>query len=261
MEKLFLTGKKDNVMSQLFLPSSKQPVPLPCTEPERAREEKRRSHISDDTNSVNWIISEAMQEDIRRVHVRPSDRPITNAEFQAFAPKLDFLGKSSKDFDSMPPIDRPGALNFILGKHPFPVSQWPLVFPFNRSAAFEKQTLFMHGDNDTQECLTRKLAWNPDSLHVHQLRELNDILQGPASTMKMGVLYTCNKLKCVVHCPCSVCHDDRDNCKLECRDDVGIGCNSQCLEHQINLPRLFDSETDLFTIVTNKLGCYRIGIP
>ena len=232
MESFFLTGKNfsktDSIISQLFLPSSKQPVPLPSTEPERSIEEKRRSHISDDKNSLKLMKSEAMQEDIRPVHIEPSDLPLTFPEFQAFAPILDFMGKSSRDFKSLPPIDRPGALNFILGNHPFPLSQGPLVFPFNKSAAFEKQTLFTHADSDTQECrcmewiptLTGKLAWSASSLHVHNLSEPVDTVQGPASTKNMGVLYSCNKLKCVVHCPCSVCNDDRDNCKLMCREEA-----------------------------------------
>ena len=268
MERLFLTGKnfnkKDSITSNLFLPISKQPVPLPSTEPERTIEETRRSHISDDKNSLNWIINEAVEEEIRPNHVKPSDRAITYDEFKTFAPKLDFLGK---DFRSMPPIDRPGALNCILGKHPFPLSQGPLVFPINKIAAFEKQTLFTHADSDPQECmewipmLTGKLAWNPNSLHVHDLSEPINSVQGPASTKKMDILYTCDNLKCVVHCPCSVCNDDRDNCKLMCREEVCDGCNSQCLEHQIKLPRSFDSEKDLYTIVTNTLGCYKIGIP
>ena len=218
MERFCLTGKnfskKDSVISQLFLPTSKQPVPLPSTEPERSIEEKRRSHSSADKNSLKWIISEVVQKEIGPAHVKPSDRAIKYSEFQTFAPKLDFLGK---DFGSIPSIDRPGALNFILGNHPFPLSQGPLVFPINKSAAFETQTLFTHDDSDTEECmewipvLTGNLAWDPKSLHVHNLCESFNGVQGPASTKKMGVLYTCNMLKCIVHCPCSVCNYDRDN--------------------------------------------------
>ena len=59
---------------------------------------------------------------------------------------------------------------------------------------------------------------------------------------------------------CSLCNDYK-TCKLLCRDEVCGRCNGQCLSHQIKLPRLFNPETDLFTLVTNNLCGYRFGIP
>ena len=263
MEKLFLTVKNGSITHQLFLPSSKQPVPLPNSEPAKSEEEKRRSHISDDTNSLNWIINKAVLQTGTKIgHHRAHNRHNVVSEFRKYLPNSDCWKESSNDFD-MPPIDEPGALNFILSRHPFPLGQGPVIMPLDES--FKNQTLFTH--EDTQECLewvpvlTGNNAWSPDSLHVHNVHEPVHTVKGPASTMTMGVLYTCSKLTCVVHCPCSICQDKRNNCQLSCRGEVCNGCNSQCLKHQIQLPRLFDSESDLFTLVTNRLGCYRFGIP
>ena len=130
---------------------------------------------------------------------------------------------------------------------------------------FENRTMFTHPE--TQKCfewvpsLTGKDAWNPDSIQICDLQDPVNGVQGPASTKTMGIIYTCNKLKCVVHCPCSVCNDKKKTCTFLCRDKLCCECSSQCLKHQIKLPRLFNSETDLFTLVTNKLDCYRFAIP
>ena len=255
MAKVFLTGLKanDSTKLHLYLPNIKQPVDLPSNGLARSHEEKRRSHISEDKANMNKLIS----------------RSVRHGKFW------------SKHTSS---IDNTGVLNSILGRHPFPLGQGPIVIPLDNNAGwycdrkiqlcpkevFENRTIFNHAD--TQGCfewvptVTGNAAWNPDKLQdqMYDLQDLQNpdiIVQGPASTMTMGIVYTCNKLKCVVHCPCSVCNDNSKNCKLICHDEVCGGCNSQCLNHQIQLPRTFNSETDLFTFVTNHLDCYRFGIP
>ena len=120
--------------------------------------------------------------------------------------------------------------------------------------------MFTHPDE--QQCfewvptITGQHAWNQDSLNAQmcELKTLQDpdkIVQGPASTMSMGLIYTCNKMKCIVHCPCSLCNEEK-TCALLCRDIFCEKCSSQCLNHQINLPRLFNSETNLYTLVLDS---------
>ena len=36
-------------------------------------------------------------------------------------------------------------------------------------------------------------------------------VEGVASNRNMGLMYTCKFLKCVIHCPCRICRDERRN--------------------------------------------------
>ena len=153
MVKFFLTGFREREAStlskyHLFLPSSKQPVPLPSSEPARKTEERRRSRISEDKRSLNSFISEAVHEQRSSLHIQPT---------------------SSSTFGYISPIDKPGALNYLLSKHPFPLNQGPVIIPIDNGAAwdyekaeqsspkgvFETRTMFTHAD--TQECF----EWAP----------------------------------------------------------------------------------------------------
>ena len=153
----------------------------------------------------------------------------------------------------------------------FPFSQGPLVRPLDwyldkvsEKEASENKTLFKHEDG--QECfewipkVTGLNAWN-DNTQMYDLQNPAYSVQGPISTKSMGIVYGCNKGKCLVHCPCTVCCDDKKSCKLSCRDQICEECNSQCLNHQIKLARLFDPETDSYTLVNNKKNNHDYAIP
>ena len=165
-----------------------------------------------------------------------------------------------------------GALIHLQKKHPFPLNQGPLVLPLDdhflgekisTSEVFEKKMIFKHDEN--QECF----EWIPSEVGINAWNDGEEFIlkkpsfspQGPVSTKKMEIVYSCNLEKCIIRCPCSVCNDDRETCKLFCKDEVCNMCNSQCINHKINLPRLFNPETDQFTLVSGKLGFYKYAIP
>ena len=105
MAKVFLTGFKanDSTKLHLYLPNKKQPVDLPSNGLARSHEEKRRSHISEDKADINKLIS-------RSVH---------HGRFWS---------------QHMSSIDNTGVLNSILGRHPFPLCQGPIVIPLDNNA-------------------------------------------------------------------------------------------------------------------------------
>ena len=144
MEKLFITAeKKGSTFSQyrLYLPSSKQPVPLPSSGPARYEEERRRRNISEDKRSINWVITGA-------VHCRKGPSH-----------------KMPSSYDPIDPINKTGALNFLYSKHPFPLCQGPVIIPIEedyywdkekkevistKEVVFENRTVFTHAN--TQQC-------------------------------------------------------------------------------------------------------------
>ena len=194
--------------------------------------------------------------------------------------------KSSQSFQNQvrhysPP---PHGLHEIFKNHPFPRSQGPVILPFECEGEWENgikinvrtnkdvmdQRTVFHHDND-QPCG----AWYPTVFgieswkstytnnivnHCYDVQELGNGILGPASLRDMSIVYTCNQLRCVVHCPCNVCNDNRNNCKMQCKTEICQHCNSQCKEHGIKLPRVFDAKVDHCTLITQKMGMLQIGI-
>ena len=79
--------------------------------------------------------------------------------------------------------------------------------------------------------------------------------------VSMGVVYTCMKSKCVIFCLCTICLEKRKTCKHLCKTEVCKGCNSQCLDHVIKLPRTFSAKSDHYTIVTDMMTKYKHVYP
>jgi len=73
-----------------------------------------------------------------------------------------------------------------------------------------------------------------------------------------GLVYTSTSHNCVIHCPCTICTDPNAECKLFCKTEACSECTSQCQEHKIKLPRLFNSNSDL---VTMKIDMYQFATP
>ena len=86
-------------------------------------------------------------------------------------------------------------------------------------------------------------------------------IQGAASLKDMSIVYPCNHLCCSVSCPCTVCQDKREQCNIECRNEICHNCNTQCKKHQIKLPREFDANYDHCMLVTQKADQVQIGVP
>ena len=176
-------------------------------------------------------------------------------------------------------VDLPRTLQQIMSKHPYPLSQGPVQLPIDClamenymqhpipksiSEVLSIKTVFSHEEN--QGCF----EWSPVSEGVsawgrgkpsHEVRDLTFSIHGAASTMDMGVVYTCEMAKCVIRCPCNICKDPRNTCKHQCRSEVCRDCRSQCTQHELSLSRLFDFQTDHFTMVTQKMTKYQFAVP
>ena len=87
-------------------------------------------------------------------------------------------------------------------------------------------------------------------------------LDGPASSIaNMNLLHTCENYECVIHCPCSICTDKRNNCRFQCRAHKCKECSSQCTKHDQLFKRSFNSEADHFTMKTDKTNKYKYAVP
>ena len=176
-------------------------------------------------------------------------------------------------------VELPRTFQEIMSKNEFPLSQGPVMLPIDClatdywgqrpspksiSEVLTLRTVFSHKEN--QGCF----EWSPVSSGVsswnqkvptYDVRDATFSVQGAASTMDMGVVYTCEMTRCVVRCPCKICRDQRSTCKRQCGTEVCRDCSSQCTSHEIKLPRLFDSDTDHFTMVTQMMTKYLFAIP
>ena len=83
-----------------------------------------------------------------------------------------------------------------------------------------------------------------------------------ASLKDMSIVYTCHLHNCFIHCPCSICRMESGDCKSICRENCCQDCSSQCTQHEmVGLARLFDSDKDHFTMITDDIGFFRHAIP
>ena len=174
----------------------------------------------------------------------------------------------------------PRSLQKILSNLSFPLSQGPVVLPLDcatekglksfygtsnsTSEVLSEKTKFSH--SDSQECF----EWVPTVVGIDawvlQKETFNANIPnlkiaGPASLMTMGQVYTCTAHGCVVHCPCRLCRDQSRLCRLQCKTEVCQDCSIQCTQHYIKLPRMFNVDTDHFTIITQVLGNLQFGHP
>ena len=171
-------------------------------------------------------------------------------------------------------------LHHILSRSQYPLSQGPVLLPNDCFSTANKHE--SEPEKSVTEVLTTKTVfshdvsqacheWHPTSSGVSawstgcEVRALAGdglTLAGPASVMgSMGVVFTCMKSKCVIYCACTICLDSRKTCKKLCKAEVCKECNSQCLEHVINLPRTFSAKTDHYTIVTDMMTKYKHVYP
>ena len=176
----------------------------------------------------------------------------------------------------------PGSFRQLLHGHPYPVSQGPVMIPLDANTDPKKlphlvlryKTVFTH--SHTQKCVEWVPvvdgipAWTKDE-ETFSVGEKMFRIHGAASGMDMGLLYTCHMSGwslsgCVIHCQCCVCSQTKSHCQDRHRKEPCNLCNSQCTTHQILLQRLFNSETDHFSIITGNVNKYRFayryaGIP
>ena len=165
----------------------------------------------------------------------------------------------------------------LLSNHPYPVSQGPSVPPLDSAQQkfkdstelFLAKTEFQHV-NDSDKCY----EWLPKTGEIEQesvkMEEIDYSLksktkikiEAPASLRNMSVLYTCTRKGCVIHCPCTICEHESEECKFKCREYPCRDCSSQCTQHHmVGFPRNFNPSTDFFTLVTDKFEFSRYCIP
>ena len=174
----------------------------------------------------------------------------------------------------------PRSLQQILSNQSYPLSQGPVVLPLDcvtepgmrsftgtsksTSEVLYERTMFSH--SDTQQCY----EWVPTVVGMAALggiketfsAKISDMkIEGPASLMTMGQVYTCTAQGCVVHCPCRLCRDQSKLCRLQCNSEVCTDCSLQCTQHYVKLPRLFNVDTDHFTLITKTIGMLQFAHP
>jgi hypothetical protein len=167
----------------------------------------------------------------------------------------------------------PKTLQQLLAAHPFPISQGPVVLPLDTRAEDKKtmaqilqsKTVFTHCE--TQSCgrwapkVFGTAAWTGTNYEeTYVVTQPDQNIQGVASNMDMSMVFTCQLLKCVIHCPCQVCQVSQNVCcKSRHIPEFCKKCNPQCINHQVKVPYLFDPSTDLFTMITDRMTEYRFA--
>ena len=210
-------------------------------------------------------------------HIFPQRQPVLmKSELMRFAdPNAKFGGHI---------LANPNLLDHIYSKHDYPLAQGPALPPIDKvqfgslnkslQQVFGERTEYDHSpEQDCYEWIPDKVgldAWYTPQHSIdspgYGLMKNESPLGGAASLVGMSVVYTCNLHQCKIHCPCSCCRDSRDTCKMICKDYPCSDCNSQCTEHKLTLPRVFNPETDQYTMVTDRIDCARYmnvyaGIP
>ena len=155
------------------------------------------------------------------------------------------------------------ALKKLLECHPFPRYQGPFnntmtgkkyefLPPEDNRYTFETYTTFKHADS--QPCQVWEITkQDADQLKLHLTFNtapvmIDHTLSGPASQVNMSIMYTCQKHKCVIVCPCAVCNNLAPACRKICGSNPCKDCGAQCMDHHIDLPRKYNEEVDSFTI-------------
>ena len=120
------------------------------------------------------------------------------------------------------------SLQNILGKHPFPLSQGPVILPVDSltnqrtdEEELTSKTKFMH--SDSQSCYEwiplggGLIGWGysvaensfiKKEEESYLAKDLSHPIEGTASCKdKRDHLYTCQFHKCIIHCPCTICYE------------------------------------------------------
>ena len=169
--------------------------------------------------------------------------------------------------------DVPKTLQQILCSHPYPLNQGPIVLPLDTNTESKKsaqevisdKTMFSHPD--TQECgewtpvVFGSACWTSQQKKGnYEVKETDLTIHGASSTMNMSVVYPCHLAGCTIQCPCHICTVPSDCCKSRHESELCKKCDSQCPFHQITVPYMFDASTDLYTVVTERMGEYRHAV-
>ena len=145
--------------------------------------------------------------------------------------------------------------------HPRPVHLGTFSNPIaidQNSQTFSWHTSFVH--SDLQDCC----KWGPvdwtsegdagqfQNYRIEKKIESSDgSFHGPVTDIRGRVIYTCQKNRCQILCPCSLCQFPINNsgCTKKCRRRYPCKSHEiQCNEHDIKLERTFNGDTDQYTV-------------
>ena len=148
-----------------------------------------------------------------------------------------------------------------LSNHAMPYYQGPFLNTIKMKMfgkSLREFTTFKHGDcvdcvhwelddenfgRDLKKHTAAKIC-NPEHLN----------LAGPASQLNSAIIYNCEKGGCQVQCICIICNKHiLCSTKRSCSEAPCKACEVQCSEHNIGIPRMFDEDEDLFTILVKKV--------
>ena len=155
----------------------------------------------------------------------------------------------------------------FLSSHPMPCLQGPFPMPIGLSClgvTFKDFTSYTH---ESCGIWIPKLAGNFETNHERNQEVFCEQgMFGPSSTINGNIVYCCSVGKCCIGCPCHLCTSPRKNtCTKACLSLPCNNCEEQCIEHNIGMPRTFNENENLFTIVTKKAkanGSYKtIDLP
>lgn len=250
MEKFILTGKYHDKFYNLFLPTAKHFEPL----------------SADDLNSLDMQLQRSSTSELEDLE----------SELKILATDPMSMFKDRSLFQKL-------TLKNCYSKHAYPVAQGPVVPPrdityeeYSTQKVFASRTEYVHSH---QECL----EWIPIEIGLDifkkEMENKNDFdiqidavfelkkrpqlnIKGAASLKDMSILYTCKLQNCIIHCPCTVCRIQKNDCRVTCKQYSCETCSSQCTQHEaVGLARQFDPKTDHLTIVTDNLTYFRHAIP
>ena len=248
MEKFVLTGKNDDKPYRISLPAAKHFESLTA-------------------NDLNLLHRQSQNRSTKELEDMES-------EFKVLATNPSSMFKGHTLFHKL-------TLNNCLSKHSYPVAQGPAVPPLDRSygsdhKAFADRTEYVHSNQECFEWLPAKIGLDifgetveykiDDEMEIDAVFEVRKFpqlnIKGAASLKDMSIVYTCKLQNCIVHCPCTVCMNQKGVCRGTCKQFSCQKCSTQCIQHEaIGLARQFDPFKDHLTIVTNKLKFFRYAIP
>ena len=250
MEKFIFTGKYHDKLYKISLPAAKHFKPL----------------STDDLNLLDMQLQRSSTRELEELE----------SELKIVATDPLYMFKDRSLFQKL-------TLKNCYSKHAYPVAQGPAVPPidityeeYSSQQAFAGRTEYVHSH---QECLEwipveigldifkKELEYKNDNeiqidavFEVKKYPQLN--IKGTASLKDMSILYTCKLQNCIIHCPCTVCRIQKNDCRGTCKQYSCQKCSSQCTQHEVvGLARQFDPKTDHLTIVADKLTYFRYAIP
>ena len=167
-------------------------------------------------------------------------------------------------------------VNFKLASCPLPRNQGPIIPGVDNSVSDPNGEKLLEKIAWRHSCNQRCAKWFPTEKNYSQvfpefivepLEIGSNEVKGPHSQLSdMGIVYTCNQMKCSLLCPCKICTNKLDNCRRKCSDFPCLSCTEQCSQHKIDIDRKYDVTKHAYTLKVDtkdkiKFTVLHAGIP